>query len=175
MISEKINTAEDLKKRLAPVERLMQYKTEFRRTFGKNERNITSAHGVMKGHLLALAGEKAVKVGDKERQCVQQAARIVTSVVTTGSISKYFRDFAGGYIPLLNNWNIQVGRDSVVDTMVKASQRILDDMMTMKDTADVTRGATKRLRELLRYRPAAFDLSRHYLQSLQEDIEKKGV
>ena len=173
MISEKINTADDLKKMLKPLERLMGYKTEFKRVFGKRGANITSAYQVMKAHLLSLAVGKTVKVGKKDGQSVQRATRVMTSVITSGALSKYFRDFAEGYLPLLNNWNIQLGKDPVVSTMVGASQRILDDMMTVKDANEVMRGATKKLRELLRYRPAAFDLSRHYLKSLQEDIEKK--
>lgn len=173
-MSEKINTADDLRNRLKPLERLMGYKTEFRHVFGNRDVNITSAYQVMKVHLLALADGKTVKVGKKEGQSVQQATRVIMSVITSGALSKYFRDFAGGYLPLLNNWNIQLGKDPVVSTMIAACQRILDDMMTVKDANDVMRGATKKLRELLRYRPAAFDLSRHYLRSLQEDIEKKG-
>lgn len=172
-MSESINNADDLKKKLAPLEKLLGYKTELKRTFGSGERNITSAYQIMKRHLLALADGKTMKVGNKEGASVQQAARVITSVATSGSVSRYFRDFTESYLPLMNNWNRHLGKNATIDTLIKGTQRILDDMMTVKDATDVMRGATRKLRELLRYRPAAFDLSRHYLRSLQDDIEKR--
>jgi len=174
-VSKTINRADEFKKMIAPLDKMMKYTTEFQRVFGKRGTSIISAYQVMTTQLLALAPKdaKPVKVTNREKAAVRQAARVMTAVVTGESISRYFRDFAGEYLPLMNNWNRQIGKDQITDTMVRATQRILDDMMTMKDITEVARGATKRLQELLRYKPAAFDLSRHYLRSLQDDIEKK--
>lgn len=148
---------------------------EFNRAFGPRGRNITSAYKVMRNQLLALApaDAKPMKVSDREKEAVRQAVRSIMWVATSESISQYFRDFTEGYLPLADNWNRQLVKDRTISVQVAACQRILADMMTMKDTMEVMRGATKRLEQLVRYKPAAFDLSRHYLLTLQKDIEKK--
>lgn len=173
-MSEKINCAEDLGNKLKPLEQRMNYRVELNRVFGQRGANtIISAYKMMKAHLLAVADGKTVKATDNDRKLAHQAAEIVTSTVTSGLLTQYFRDFAEDYLPLLNNWNLQLGKNQIIGTLIGASQRILDDSMTMKDATDVMNRAIRKLREQLRYKPPAFDLSKHYLKSLQEDIEKK--
>lgn len=175
-MSEKINCADDLKKMLKPLEKRISYKTELNRTFGKKGSHIIiSAYKMMKKQLLMVADGKTIAATDKDRSLAHQAAEVVVSAVTSGSITQYFRDFAEDYLPLLNNWNLQLGKNQIIGTLVDASQRILDDAMTMKDTTAVMILATRKLQEQLRYKPPAFDLSKHYLKSLQDDIEKNEV
>ena len=173
-MSEKINNADDLRRTLSPLEQRLGYRTELNRIFSNNGANvIISAYKMMRTQLLAVADGKSVETTDKDRGLAHRAAEMITSAVMSGMITQYFRDFAEGYLPLLNNWNLQLGKNRIIETLTGASQRILADAMTMRDTTDVMNRATRKLREQLRYRPPAFDLSRHYLKSLQEDIEKK--
>lgn len=175
-MSEKINCADDLRKRLGPLEQRLGYRTELNRVFGRKGTNtIISAYNMMKVQLLAVADGKAVKATDKDRNLAHRAAEVMTSMITAGMLTQYFRDLAEDYLPLLTNWNIQLGKNQIIGTLAGACQRILSDAMTMRDTTDVMNRAAKKLREQLRYKPPAFDLSRHYLKSLQEDIEKKEV
>jgi len=177
-VSEKImvNRANDLKRMLAPLEKMINYKAEFTKTFsGGGNKTIAPAYRMMKEQLLALAPTdgKKVNVTNPQKVLVRQAAEAMVAVVTSGPISRYFKDFAEIYLPLLNNWNRQLGKSRSINALTKACERILNDMMTAKDTTDVMLRATKNLRELLRYKPAGFELSRAYLKTLQKDIERK--
>ena len=174
-MTEMINHADDLKKMLRPLEKLMNYNAEFNQTFGSSgTRIIAPAYRMMRDQLLTLADGKKVGASNKNKQLAQQASSAMTAVVTSGPISQYYRNFAETYLPLLNNWNLQLGKNESINAMTRANQRILDDMMTAKDATEVLNRAIKTLRELLQYRPVAFDLSRHYLKSLQADIEAKA-
>lgn len=175
MSKEAMNRSKDLKRMLQPLERRMNYKTEFKRTFGpRGNEVILPAYRVMKDQLSLLADtdNKKVHVDDKSRGLVNRAAEIVTSVAMSEPITQYFRDLMEGYLPLVNNWNKQLGKNRNIDVLIGATQRIVEDMMTMKDVTEVMKRTNKKLQQLLRYKPPAFDLSRHYLLSLQNDIEK---
>lgn len=177
-MSENINRADDLKKMLAPLERMIGYKAEFNRAFGPSgSKIIIPAYKMMRDQLLVLAPAdgKKVNVSNNNKQLARQAIEMMVAVVTSGSISQYFRNFAEIFLPLMNNWNLQLGGTRSITTSVNACQRILDDMMTAKDTTDVMNRANKKLKELLRYKPSGFELSRAYLKTLQADIEKKVV
>lgn len=176
MSKEAMNRSEDLKRTLRPLEQKMNYKTEFKRTFGpRGNEVILPAYRVMRDQLSLLADNKKVRVDDRSRGLVNRAAEIVTSVAMSESITQYFRDFMEGYLPLVDNWNKQLGKSRNVGVLIGAAQRIVEDMMTMKDTTEVMKRANKKLQQYLQYKPPAFDLSRHYLLTLQNDIEKKEV
>jgi len=177
-MSEKINCAKDFEKMLKPLEKMIGYKAEFKRAFGPNgDKIILPAYRVMKSQLLVLApvDGKKVSVSNNDKQIVRRAAEMMAAITIDGQISQYFRDFADVYLSLLITWNLQLARTRTIDVMGNMCQRILNDMMTMRDTTEVMTRTTKKLRESLRYQPPAFELSRHYLKSLQDDIEKNEV
>lgn len=84
--------------------------------------------------------------------------------VTRDYISKYVHDFCETCMLLFYNWNLSIENSSnelaakirAIDRLVKAHYTLLDAIRVLKD--------------LIRrpYTPAAYELSRHYLEAIRE-------
>ena len=85
-----------------------------------------------------------------------------------------FRDLSRFYLLLVFNWNKELGKRPDIELSVSAAQRIVEGQMTMIDTINLLKTVSERLQKLSGYEPPAFELSRHYLQSLEgEKLEEK--
>ena len=168
---------EDLKKyqeTVSKIKGIMKYESDLKKMFGPRLDKVQGALGLMESQMNALAEDKAVEASGKEKSRVKEVVNLFLSIAVNQPIVPIFRELSRFYLLLVFNWNKELGKRPDIELSVSAVQRIVEGQMTMIDTINLLKTVSERLQRLNRYGPPAFELSRHYLQSLGgEKLEKK--
>ena len=168
---------EDLKKYQETVGRIkgiLKYEADLRKVFGPRLGKVNGVFELMLRQMDDLAEDKAVEASREEKSRVKEVVNLFLSIAVNQPIVPIFRELSRFYLLLVFNWNKELGKRPDIELSVSAVQRIVEGQMTMIDTINLLKTVSERLQRLNRYGPPAFELSRHYLQSLGgEKLEKK--
>ena len=146
------------------VKRLLRYR-DFDRLFGRMSRDARKTINMCIGDLERMAAGTKI-VGDTN--AVHRVVDVLLDRVTREYISPYMRDLCEHCGLLLYNWNQSVENPSnALATKLRAIDRLVKAHYTMLDAINV-------LRKLVRqpYVPAAYELSRHYLEVIRNEEER---
>lgn len=170
---------EDLKKyqeTVSKIKGIMKYEADLKKVFGPRLDKVKEALEIVECQMNDLAEDKAVEASGKEKSRVKEVVNLFLSIAVNQPIVPIFRDLSMCYLLLIFNWNKELGKRIDIETSVIAVQRIVEGQMTMIDTINLLKTVSERLQKLNRYEPPAFELSRHYLQSLErEKLEKVAL
>ena len=83
--------------------------------------------------------------------------------------TKILKDLTFYMVKLISNWNNNVANNGDLKLKLAAIDRMMKDATTMSDANFMLRELTKSIKGWVRYRPPMFDVSRHYLKTLQEE------
>ncbi|MBA7575291.1 hypothetical protein ES708_17112 [subsurface metagenome] len=162
---------EDLKKyqeTVSKIKGIMKYEADLKKVFGPRLGKVHEALEIMESQMNDLAEDKEVEASGKEKSKVKEVVNLFLSIAVNQPILPIFRDLSRFYLLLVFNWNKELGKRIDIETSVSAVQRIVEGQMTMIDTINLLKTVSERLQKLNRYGPPAFELSRHYLESLEE-------
>ncbi|RLE67012.1 MAG: hypothetical protein DRJ38_00130 [Thermoprotei archaeon] len=101
---------------------------------------------------------------------VNKVADVLLDRVTRMPITPYMKDFSEQCCLLLYNWNQSIeNTDAALTSKLRAIDRLVKAHYTIMDAINV-------LRRLVRgpYVPAAYELSRHYLEVMRDEGERAG-
>lgn len=158
---------EKYKKAIKEIQILVRH-LECRKRFKSDCDLVVQGFQVMKNHMDRLSKDEEVKVGRNEMACVKTAVNTIFKRVVHESIDDYLRDLAILYMRLVFNWNNALSKDAELATLIRATSSIADGQMTMLDTINLLKRLIKQGSEMLNWRPPAFELARHYLESLND-------
>ncbi|GEM_PF-1518432 len=158
---------------VSKIKEIMKYEAELRKLFGNRLPIIKKTFGIMEGQMNALAKDKKIKASGEEKSRVKETVNLFLNIAVNQPITSIFRDLSRTYLLLAFNWNKELGERPDMEIAIKATQRIVEGQLTMLDTVNLLKELVKQSRGMLNYRPPAFELSRHYLESLQEEARKK--
>ncbi|MBA7614890.1 hypothetical protein ES703_22164 [subsurface metagenome] len=168
---------EDLKKYQETVGRIkgiLKYEADLKKVFGPRLDKVNGVFELMLRQMDDLAEDKAVEASGEEKSKVKEVVNLFLSIAVNRPIVPIFRDLSRFYLLLVFNWNKELGKRPDIELSVSAAQRIVEGQMTMIDTINLLKTVSERLQKLIGYEPPAFELSRHYLQSLEEKkLEEK--
>jgi len=172
-MSEEINTSQELFKKLAPLQKTLDNEKDLKATFGTSGAPlIKSAFLLMKSQLGLLSdGEDVIVCAEYKRKIIG-ASELTYVIAIERPITKTYKEIMKDFLPLMDNWNKQLGKSKKMRNYVLGTHRILECATTMTQTISMMRHLLRKLKNEVNYRPPAFENSKHYLQSLQEDIEK---
>lgn len=169
---------EELKKykeTIRKIKETMKYETELRKVFGSRLPVIGKAFKIMEGQMNSLAKDKKIKALGEDKSRVKEAVNLFLNVAVRQPIIPIFRDLSRTYLLLAFNWNKELGKRSDAEIAIRAVQGIVEGQLAMLETMNFLKELLKQGREMLNYRPPAFEVSKHYLESLrQEDRKKKS-
>ena len=169
-MEKKIENRKELDKKLKSLVRLFKY-NECRLTFGKATKSLGDAFKLMRDQLGLRAEGESVSLNKQQSDRIERGLSILIDVAITKPITNYFNDFATEFLRLISNWNIQVGKNPRITRNVQLLNRLLTSSLTMKETINVLQMLLQKLRAEMRYVSPAFKLSKHYLQSLEGELE----
>ncbi|GAI60825.1 unnamed protein product [marine sediment metagenome] len=168
---------EDLKKyqeTVSKIKGILKYEADLKKVFGPRLGKVNGVFELMLRQMDDLAEDKAVEASGEEKSRVKEVVNLFLSIAVNRPIVPIFRDLSRFYLLLVFNWNKELGKRPDIELSVSAAQRIVEGQMTMIDTINLLKTVSERLQKLIGYEPPAFELSRHYLQSLEEKkLEKK--
>ena len=119
----------------------------------------------------ALMKEDGITATEKEIDNVKAALQHLLHGIITEPLTDFVRDLTTEMGRLSFNWNKFIGKKQTIETTSLAIQRIARGNKTMNDTEMVLKKLLKRAQANLQYKPPAWELSRHYLRSLEGSIE----
>ena len=151
----------------------MKYESDLRQVFGDRLPVIRKAFEIMEGQMNNLAKDEKIEASGEEKSSIKEAVNLFLDIAMNRSITPIFRDLSRTYLLLAFNWNKELGRRLDMESAIRATQGIVEGQLTMLDTINLLKELVKRGKEMVNYRPPAFELSRHYLESLQGEISKK--
>lgn len=177
-MSEKMDSAQELFKKLEPLETKLKQEKEVKTAFGtKGSQIIKSAFILMKSQLGLLADEEEggkVLVPKEYKKKILDASELIYVIAMERPTTPFYREVVEDYLLVMSNWNNEIGKSKKMGNYILGTRRILDCATTINQTISIMRHLLRKLKNEMNYRPPAFENARHYLQSLEEDIEKLG-
>ena len=178
-MSDEMSSAQEFFKKLEPLEEKFKQEQEFKLTFGTTgSKMVRSAFILMKSQLGLLADDadsEKVLVPEEYRKKIQDACKLVYIIAMERQVTPFYREFVGGYLQLMDHWNKEIGKSQKMRNYIVGTTRILNCSNTMNETITIMRHLLKRMKSQMNYRPPAFENARHYLLSLEEDLEALGT
>lgn len=165
---------EDLKKyqeTVGSIKKLFGFDLALKKVFGPRLDKVKGVFELLQRQMNELAEDKAVEASGEEKSRVKEVADLFLSIAVNEPITPIFRDLSKFYLLLMFNWNKELGKRPDIEKQISTSQKIVMAEMTMLDTIDLLKYLLKRGRDMKNWTPPAFELSRHYLETL--DKEKK--
>ena len=177
-MSESINSAQGFFKKLEPLENRLKQEKNVKAIFGtQGTRIIKSAFILMKSQLGLLADSEeggTVLVPKEYREEIIKASEYIYVIAIENPITEFYKEVVEDYLLLMSNWNKEIGKSRKMGYYILGTRRIIDCATTMNQSIMMMRHLLRKLKKETNYRPPAFENSRHYLLSLEEDIEKLG-
>lgn len=163
-----MDSFEEYQKALNRTKGIMAYQKDLLKAFGpRGVEKLKMALGVMEAQMNQLGEDKSVVASNTDRGKVKEAINLFLNIAVYQPIVPIFRDLSQVYLLIAFNWNKELGRPDI-QTAIQATRNIVSGQMTMNETINLLKTVSERVQKLNRYEPPAFELSRHYLKSLEE-------
>ena len=140
--------------------------------FGPNATKVNETVKTIDVEISALFKGAAVQTKISPEQ-IQGIIAILTSIAMEKELTPPVKDYVGAATMLISLWNFYLKKDEQLETGLRFINRILRAQMTLVDTINVTRALLRKLDQIVKYVPPAFDISRHYLKALDEKLTEE--
>jgi len=160
------------------IEEILSHEKEFRRTYGEKGGNIINdAFKTLKDQMgaalqLKTVAESACLATGKQKSQVKEALNLLLDVALYKPVTDMIRDLSVEMSQLAYNWNQQVGLNSDIERTTRTLERIVFAQRTLDDTIQISKKLLDRLQREMSRRPVAYELSRHYLESIPLTLPK---
>ena len=152
---------------IGKIEEILKHQDDFRRNYGdKGGKIVVDAFGIMRDQIRIASREVKVDATDAEKSLVREALGIMLDVVLYKPIVDMVRDLSLEFSRLAYNWSQQVGPLPDVERSTRLLERLLRAQKTLDDTILVAGKLVDRLHRETSRRPVAYELSKHYLDSI---------
>ncbi len=173
-----MNSAQKFFKKLEPLEEKLRKEKDLKNAFGnKGAVMVKEAFVLMKSQLGMLADmetEATVLVPVEYKKKIFNVSELFFVIAMEQPLTNVYREVAKDYLILMSNWHRSIGKSKKMGYYILGTQRIMECTLALNDSIIVMRHLLRKLKNQMNYRPPAFDNARHYLQSLEDDIEKLG-
>jgi hypothetical protein len=150
------------------IRRIFAYDIELRKVFGNRVGRVKDAFQVMVCQMDALAEDKEVEVSPEQKATVEKAVNDFLAVAIYQPMLNLFRDLSKQYLKLAVNWNRELGKVQAIDVQAQASIQIVEGQETFVAAARTLRQLIKHVESMEKFAPPAFQLSKHFLDSIRQ-------
>lgn len=158
----------DIEKHLVKIEEIFKYEREFRANYGDKAGDmIKRVAGFMGAQLKTSWAGEAARATDEEKSRVNEAMVVMLDVILYKPIVDMTRDLSISLAAVASCWNSRVGGVPDVERNSHLLERVVTMTKTLDDTIKIVSKLTERATRELARRPVAYELSKHYLESLK--------
>ncbi len=163
---------EQYEKTKETLKRIFSFKTDFRKFYGNKTRiNVQEAANIMMRQLDELVTKDNVSWSRKDVDCVNSAVSAIIDILITTPVNPMKRDLSREFGRLTINWNKRQAKSTKLGISANALYRLSRDAKTLADAEMTIRKLIVKAEKTVRHVPASWELSKHYLKSLEKDIE----
>jgi len=135
----------------------------------KQQEIVKKGFAVMRKGMDDKAAEKQlVPATGKEKSQVKEALNLVLNRVINAPIIPILRDLALEFRLLAFNWNKSFGKRPDIVQVAQNITAITQGNLSLVQSINIIKSLTERLRNVQRFTPPAFELSKAYLETLQK-------
>jgi len=165
---------EDLKKyqeTVGNIKKLFEWDLELKKVFGPRIDLVKGVFELMQRQMNELAEDKKIEASGEEKSRVKEVVNLFYNIAMNEPIVDIFRDLSVFYLRLVFNWNKELGKRPDIVTAINDTQKITLSQMAMLEAAIQLKYHAKRNRDMMYWQPQSFEVSRHYLESLDKGEE----
>jgi len=111
---------------------------------------------------------KRKEITEEDKNQMERVLNLLLHIVIDRPITPILRDLVNEFIILTADWNENIAQKIEIRQKIYSLRRFVDYHLSVLDTIQALKTLLKRVEEIQRFTPPAFELSRHYLQSLRE-------
>lgn len=161
---------ETYKETLNSIKKIMRYQKDLIAVFSVGGvEKLRKALGIMESQLNQFNEGKKVTASDADKSRMKEVVDLFLDIAVYRPIVPIFRDLSEVYLLLVFNWNKELGKVPDIETRAKSARNIAQGKMTMEETIGLLKILSVRLQKQYQYEPPTFELSKHYLKSLEGD------
>jgi hypothetical protein len=154
---------------LAKINEILAYEDDMKKSFSEGgDKKIRQTLDLIIDQLEKVYKNENVEPTDGDKLLVKETIDVFINIAIDKPITPIFRDLSKTYLLLVFNWNQALGKVSSIDKNIKLVDMIIKGQLTMLDTIHVLRQFLPKIKAMEQYSPPSFDLSRAYLNSLEE-------
>lgn len=140
-------------------------------TFKDQGDHFRYSFGIMQKHIDELNAEKRPSEHDPRR--VHRTVEFLKETILYEPLDRGFQNFAWAWIFLVQNWNNNVGKSESMRRDCDYCIRLLDDFVSIKEATETMKVLNKKLRDFKSWNPPAFEVSKHFINYLEEEDNTK--
>mgnify|MGYP000083981564 CR=1 FL=1 len=148
------------------IKEFLEHEKELSDLFGGNLQVVKKAFEIMMCQLEKLRTHPKVEATEEECKIVEESINLFFTIASTQPIIQIFRNLSKDYLVLAYNWNREIWKNPRIETKIRAIHAIVEAQLTILDTINLLKILLEKVKEILKFSPPAFELSRHYLESL---------
>ena len=155
------------------IERILTFTEDLLQIFSQQElKAIKDIFSLMVTHMERLARDETVIATDQDMNLIHGTIRMLLNAAFERPIPLIFRDLARTLMILTFNWNGNVGKAEPLKRDIDKVRRVVEAKTTLDEAIETAKMLIAKLRAEVHYRPPAFELSKHYLETLTSEEEK---
>lgn len=121
-------------------------------------------------HITLLDNEEPVSdyILSDVSECIEWLMAVYVERPLTPELCQFMQAFSD----LMFNWNRNVANDKDLEVKILTVVRFTKGHLTAVEAVSLLKGVVERLRALENWNPPAFELSKHYFQTLKDELNK---
>jgi len=118
--------------------------------------------------IIEIKLKRKEKTTEEEISQIKKALNFLLQTAIEKPITPILKDLIDEFIIFIANWNENLGKEIEIRQKIYTLRRFVDYHLSVIDAIQILKTLAKKTEEIQRFSPPAFELSRHYLNSLQE-------
>lgn len=152
------------------ISNMLKYKKDLRENFGdKGSQMLIDAFNIMNNDMCAIDQGAEWEPDEAKARVVRDGLNFLLRIVTDAPHTPIVKDMGIELGVLAYNWNMVTIKNGQITTLSQACERFARLHLTVMDLMDKAIKLMKKYDDLLKHSPPAFELSRHYLQTLDPE------
>jgi hypothetical protein len=108
----------------------------------------------------------------KDRKYIRDTIYMVTDSLIQIQFSRFTTDLFSEFLLLVNNWNDAVYDNKNIRNKILLIKHVVNQQLTISDSIKVMKQLIDESKNILRFKPEAYSLARHYVGMLEEEQKK---
>lgn len=129
---------------------------------------------LMERHIVQVDKGETPEIKEEEARAVADSILRIQQTMLLARVPQVIRNFVNGYMQLVYNWN-RLAKNNAVAGNLQALNNFFNYHESTVETIRMMRRLLQVADSLLKTNPPAFELSKHYLDAIQEHLKEQNA
>jgi len=154
------------------LRRILGFKKYLQRHYGSTgSKLIQRASDSMIGQIDTLIDKRQPSFTRKDIQDIVEALNCLTQNLVDKDPDKYMLDLSREFSRISVEWTRNIGKNGEIERKAQRIYRMSTNQEILSDTVYALKRLISKTNQTLKYTPTAWEISKHYLKSLDGELE----